>query len=325
MSKRQINLQQSKRIHQKQARIQERAASHIPSPLSEGLVIKRYSRIALIEDLTGRRQRCAIRPDIQSLVAGDRVIWQPEGVDQGVVLSVSPRSSVLNRPDFRGVLKPVAANITQVLIVVAPVPEISWSLLDSYLVMTETLGINTCIVLNKADLDNEHSVKHQLTAIYQPLGYPILEVSRENLALQNDLLNILNNQTSVFVGQSGVGKSSIISRILPEENNIDTGAISEHSNLGRHTTSNSCLYHLTGGGHLIDSPGIREFSLADMPIRNIAEGFREFRHLIHQCQFRNCNHQNAKGCAILKARDENLIHPMRYDSFIKLVLKQSKL
>jgi ribosome biogenesis GTPase len=324
MSKRQINLQQSKRIHQKQTRIQQRAASDSSSTLSEGLVIKRYSRIALIEDRTGRRQRCAIRPDIQSLVAGDNVIWQPEGVDQGVVLSVSPRSSVLNRPDFRGVLKPVAANITQVLIVVAPVPEISWTLLDSYLVMTEGLGINTCIVLNKTDLDHDHIIRHQLTAIYHPLGYPVIEVSRDNLAQQDVLLKTLNNQTNVFVGQSGVGKSSIISRILPEENDINTGEISEHSNLGRHTTSNSCLYHLSGGGYLIDSPGIREFSLADMPIRNIAEGFREFQNLIHQCQFRNCNHQNAKGCAILKARDENIIHPMRYDSFIKLVLKHSK-
>lgn len=320
MSKRRISHQQSHRIHQKQARYQERATSTSPAQLTEGLVIKRYSRLALIEENSGARRRCAIRPDIESLVAGDRVIWQPEGEDSGVVLSVSPRQSVLSRPDFRGVLKPVAANITQVMIVVAPVPEISWSLLDSYLIMTESLQLHTCVVLNKTDLPCE-LIKEQLQRIYQPLGYPILYVSRENNAQQTELINTLNGHTSVFVGQSGVGKSSMIARILPKQNDILTGDVSEHSNLGRHTTSNSCLYHLSGGGHLIDSPGVREFGLSDMPIRNIAEGFREFRTYITECQFRNCNHQNAPGCAVIKALHQGKISRERYDSYVKLSLK----
>lgn len=320
MSKRRISHQQSHRIHKKQTRYQERAASASPETLTEGLVIKRFSRLALIEDSTGHRLRCTIRPDIQSLVSGDRVIWQPEGQDQGVVLSVIPRSSVLSRPDFRGVLKPVAANITQVMIVVAPVPEITWVLLDSYLVMTESLHLNACIVLNKTDLPCE-AVKTRLEALYPPLGYPVLYLSRQNSAQQAELMATLNGQTSVFVGQSGVGKSSIISRILPQQDDIQTGEISEHSNLGRHTTSNSCLYHLTGGGHLIDSPGVREFGLSDMPIRNIADGFREFHDFITACQFRNCNHQNAQGCAVMQAVSQGTISQERYDSFVNLALK----
>lgn len=320
MSKKRISLQQSHRIHQKQSRYQERAASTSPNTLSEGLVIKRYSKLALIEDSSGHQLRCAIRPDIQSLVAGDRVIWQSENQGNGVVVSVSPRQSVLNRPDFRGVLKPVAANMTQVMVVIAPIPETSWTLLDSYLVMTESLHLKTCIVLNKTDLPCD-AVKKRLQTHYEPLGYSIVYLSRDNSAQQNELIATLNHQTSVFVGQSGVGKSSIISRILPQQEDILTGDVSYQSHLGRHTTSNSCLYHLPGGGHLIDSPGVREFGLSDMPIRNIAEGFREFRRYITACQFRNCNHQNAPGCAVLKALEQGEIRQERYESYVKLSMK----
>lgn len=329
MSKRQISHQQSNRIRQKQERYQKRAASTTPESLTEGLVIQRFSRLALIEESNGNRRRCAIRPDIDTLVAGDRVIWQPEGESHGVVLSVLPRQSVLNRPDFRGVLKPVAANITQVMIVVAPLPEISWTLLDSYLVMAETLQLKACIVLNKTDIDiaqspHNSTCRETLTAIYQPLGYPIIPLSKENRTQDSDLMSHLSHETSVFVGQSGVGKSSIISRILPEEQNIQTNAISEISQLGRHTTSNSCLYHLVDGGNLIDSPGVREFGLWDMPVRHIAEAFREFRTHIPDCQFRNCNHQNTPGCAVLNALHEGHISETRYESYIKLALETLK-
>ncbi len=325
MSKRRISHQQSTRIKQKQTRYQEKAGLSSSESLTEGLVIKRYSRLALIEDPSGQRRRCSIRPEIDSLVAGDVVIWQVEGADQGVVLSVLPRKSVLNRPDFRGLLKPVAANITQVMIVVAPLPEISWNLLDSYLIMTELLNLQTKIVLNKTDLDlqNDKGVTAQslLRKIYQPLGYEILAISRDDQSSHPSILAALNDQTSVFVGQSGVGKSSIISRIFSDTIDIQTNEISESSNLGRHTTSNSCLYHLPNGGHIIDSPGIREFGLWDLPSRNIAAGFREFQNLIHQCQFRNCNHQNAPGCAIIKALENGEVCQQRYDSYVKLALK----
>lgn len=320
MSKRRISLQQSNRIQQKQTRYRHRVGLDTNTTLIEGLVIKRYSHLALIEDNQGNRLRCSIRPDIHSLVAGDRVVWQSEGHNHGVVLSVSPRTSVLNRPDIRGVLKPVAANITQVMIVVAPIPEISWTLLDSYLIMAETLQLNACIVLNKTDIPCD-TVKHQILSIYEPLGYSIVFISKKCADHDSLLTKSLNGQTSVFVGQSGVGKSSIISRILPSELDIQTGEISEHSNLGCHTTSNSCLYHLTGGGHLIDSPGVRELNLHDLPVRNITEGFREFRALISQCQFRNCNHLNAPGCAVQKALNEGLVSQARYDSYVKLAAK----
>jgi ribosome biogenesis GTPase len=326
MSKRQVTHQQTNRIRKKQTRFQEQASSTTSDKLSTGLVIQRYSRHALLEETNGRQRRCTIRPDIETLVAGDEVVWLPEGEEQGVVVAVSPRKSVLNRPDFRGTLKPVAANITQVMIVVAPMPEISWALLDSYLVMTETLRLMACIVLNKTDLDKgieSKSLVEQLRTIYAPLNYPILAISREHQTGHAALMAALNHQTSVFVGQSGVGKSSIISRILPDEMHIRTSEVSEHSNLGCHTTRNSCLYHLANGGHLIDSPGVREFSLWDLPNRHLAEGFREFKPLITQCQFRNCNHQNTPGCAVIQALNEGQISPLRYENYVKLATKKS--
>jgi ribosome biogenesis GTPase len=319
MSKRRISHQQAKRIQRKQTRYQQQVKSLQPESLLQGFVIKRFSRLALIENVSGQRFRCAIRPEIESLVAGDEVIWQPESELQGVVISRQPRKSVLSRPDCRGVLKAVAANITQVIIVVAPKPEISWSLLDSYLVITETLNLRTQIVLNKTDIDEGRTCKNQLEQIYTPIGYPILQLSREEQSSQSLLQQALQGQTSVFVGQSGVGKSSIIAHLLPEITGIQTNELSATSNLGRHTTSNSCLYHLPSGGHLIDSPGVREFGLWDMPPRDIAKGFREFHPYLAECQFRNCNHQNAPGCAIQNALQAGVVHSSRFLSFSQLV------
>lgn len=319
MSKRRISHQQASRIQQKQTRYQEHAGSNAHAALADGLVIARFSRHALIEQTNGESLRCTIRPDIQSLVAGDRIIWQPAGPHQGVVVSVYPRTSVLNRPDNRGVQKPVAANITQVMVTLAPLPAISWTLLDSYLVMAETLGIQACIVLNKTDLPCDTD-KKQLAHQYAPLGYPIVTTQMNVVEGDKALMQALSDHTSVFVGQSGVGKSSIITRMIPEAA-ILTGEVSTYSNLGCHTTSNSRLYHLPNGGHLIDSPGVREFGLWNMPARTIAEGFRELRPHIAHCQFRNCQHSNTPGCAVMTALEEGIVSRSRYDSYLKLIEK----
>lgn len=320
MSKRRINEQQSKRIHQKQKRYQHHASANAnaDSSLRNGLVITRFSRIALIEDEHQQHHRCAIRADVNDLVAGDRVVWQIEESRQGVIVSVYPRETVLSRADFRGTAKTVAANISQIMIVVAPVPEISWTLLDSYLVMAQNLSLQAAVVLNKIDLPCAE-LKSQLTNCYEPLGYSLYFLHQGNETLFDSLEQGLRGQTSVFVGQSGVGKSSIIGKILPHVDFIQTQAISDHSNLGRHTTSNAYLYHLPGGGSLIDSPGVREFRLGEIPSRQLAQGFREFRPYITQCQFRNCIHIDAQGCALINAVNQGLVAMSRYQSYVKLM------
>ncbi|MDI9819557.1 MULTISPECIES: small ribosomal subunit biogenesis GTPase RsgA [unclassified Legionella] len=323
MSKRRINQQQSARIQKKQADYRHQSKTGDQSSIS-GLVLTRFSRHAEIEDDSGNRIHCSIRPNIDSLVAGDRVIWQTTGLGQGVVVSRFPRESMLGRPDKRGEIKPVAANITQIITVAAARPELSWPLLDSYLVMAEHLGIKVCIVLNKIDLPSTNPLKQELIEGYQSLGYPILFTSKEDKQSYTQLKKALNHHISVFVGQSGVGKSSLISEILPHEQGIQTAEVSAGSDLGCHTTSNSRLYHLPDGGALIDSPGVRELGLWHMPLAEIALGYREFRPLLSGCKFRNCNHKDTPGCAIIAALQAGRLAPKRYDNFVKISAQFTK-
>ena len=317
MSKRRITDQQSARIAKKQKAYRQQTENPQNDSTTDGLVITRFSRHALVEVADGSRVHCSIRPSIGSLVSGDRVIWQAEGARQGVIVSRYPRDSVLGRPDKRGQMRAVAANITQMMIVVAPKPEISWPLLDSYLVVAEYLKLRACIVLNKIDIACD-TLQQQLLDQYQQLGYDVLFTSLEDETSYRALQSKLDNQISVFVGQSGVGKSSIITKILPLELNIQTAAISARTDLGCHTTSNSCLYHLPRGGALIDSPGVREFSLWHMPAAEIAKGYREFKPFISECRFRNCDHRDTPGCALIAALKENVISRHRYDNYVKI-------
>jgi ribosome biogenesis GTPase / thiamine phosphate phosphatase len=315
MSKRRINKQQSSRIEKIQQTYQDSKENH--DDLADGLVITRFSRHVEIEDDQGKRLRCSIRPNLETLVAGDRIVWQTEGSGQGVVVSLYPRGSILARPTSTGLKKPVASNITQLIIVIAPKPEISWPLLDSYLIMAETLRLHAVIILNKTDLPcNE--LKEQLLADYLTLNYPVIMTSKKDTDGLVKLKEALNHQISVFVGQSGVGKSSLISAVLPHEENIATNTLSEGSELGRHTTSNSRYYHLPSGGALIDSPGVREFNLWDMDSSMLAQGYAEFKPYIPLCKFRNCTHIDTPHCAIIEALNQGKIPLSRYENFIKL-------
>jgi ribosome biogenesis GTPase / thiamine phosphate phosphatase len=321
MSKRRISKQQSSRIERQQRSLQQDI--HDTSKYCEGLVITRYGSHVLIEDDANKRHHCSIKPSIDSLVAGDKVVWLPESEEQGVVVSRYPRDTTLGRPDKRGNIKPVAANITQMIVVIAPNPEVSWHLLDSYLVIAEQINTKACIVLNKTDLPCQQ-VENKLKTLYQPLGYNIVYAT-SNEKRKVDLEQHLTNENSVFVGQSGVGKSTLISSVLPHEVTIETGAISDVTHLGRHTTSNSTYYHLPiVGGAIIDSPGVREFGLWHMPAPEIAKGFKEFLPFLSQCKFRDCDHEHSPGCALIQAVKEDKISSDRLKNYVKISAKFSK-
>jgi ribosome biogenesis GTPase / thiamine phosphate phosphatase len=322
MSKRRINKQQSSRIEKIQQNYHQ-AKDYDQDSLADGLVISRFGKHAEIEDNQGKRIHCSIRPNLDTIVSGDRVIWQLEHGDHGVVVSLYPRASILARPTGSGISKPVAANITQLIIVIAPKPEIAWPLLDSYLIMADTLKIHASIVLNKTDIPCS-DIQNELENTYKPLGYPILYVSTFKASGLDQLKSALNHQVSVFVGQSGVGKSSLIASILPHEDNIATQDISAGSELGQHTTSNSRYYHLPSGGALIDSPGVREFSLWQMDPTTLAQGYLEFKPLIPQCKFRNCLHKDTPHCAIISALEQGNISQKRYDNYLKLCAQLTK-
>lgn len=315
MSKRRINRQQLTRIAKKQQSFQE---EKYQEGLARGLVLIRFNRSVEIEDPDGRIFRCSIRPNLDTLVAGDNILWQPEGPNQGVIVSLYPRSTLLARPTSAGLKKPVAANITQMIVVIAPKPVISWPLLDSYLIMAETLNLQALIVLNKTDLPSEE-LQTRLLQDYQSLPYPLILLNQEEDAGFETLQKALQQQVSVFIGQSGVGKSSIISKILPHETSITTQQLSMHTELGQHTTSNSRYYHLPTGGALIDSPGVREFSLWNMNAQTLAQGYVEWKPYISLCKFRNCTHQDTPHCAVIAALNKGDISNHRYQNYLKLI------
>ena len=270
--------------------------------------------------------RCHLRANLEGLVTGDRVTWRAaqdaEGnVVEGVVVARSERQNVLERPDARGQLKPVAANIDQILIVFAVEPAPHPNLIDRYLVAAEATGIAPVLVLNKIDLLPENGGElRALLARYEALGYPVVTTTTARETGLDELLERLAGRTSVFVGQSGVGKSSLIDRLLPDES-LRIGELSKDSRKGTHTTTTARLYRLptADDAELIDSPGIREFGLIHLDERQVAEGFIEFRDFLGRCRFRDCRHRQEPGCALLEAVERGDIHPERFASYRHIV------
>lgn len=311
MSKRKINKQQRARIKMIQTSFQT-VVQYPELPQHQGLVLSRFGHHAEIEISENKILHCAIRPNLDNIVAGDHVICLEETTNQGVVVSLLPRQSLLTRNMSNQTQKIIAANITQLIIVIAPVPEPNWLLIDSYLVKADNNSIQAIIVLNKSDLNPPLQSMNRFTN----LGYEIIETSCVTHTGHERLFEKLQNQTSVFIGQSGVGKSSLIGACLPD---IAIAIAKEQHQHGRHTTSNARLYHLPKGGDLIDSPGIRNFDLGHLNKDQIIYGFREFRRLAAQCRFRNCNHSDAPDCAIIRAVNQGVCDKTRYENFLGLL------
>lgn len=314
MAKKQITNKQKSRILKKQTSFTQKNNSQ---DYKNGIVITRYGKQALIKTPDEQEILCAIRPDVESITAGDRVVWQQINDTQGVVLTIEPRDSVLYRYSSLGQKKAVAANVTQLLIVIAKVPEVSWVLLDSYIVAGTLLNLKTKIILNKTDLGCD-DLRSVLDTVYVPLGYDYMEVNYLNEKSYLNLHKFLDNEVSVFVGQSGVGKSSIIKGLIKQEN-IRIQDVSAVSNLGQHTTSYSTLYALTQNAAIIDSPGVRQFSLGHLTQRDMVAGFKEFAKYITQCKFRDCDHIDSPDCGIRNALLQGKISQFRYENFKKLV------
>lgn len=297
------------------------ALLHPPEP---GLVLSRFGQHADVEDTSGAVVRCNMRRTISSVVTGDEVSWrrskQPTGSIDGVIEAVAERHSVLLRPDFYDGLKPVAANIDLMIIVSAILPALSLNIIDRYLVASEITGIKPLLVINKVDLlpETEQQALDQQLQLYRQMGYACLLVSAKTGQGMAELLQYLHSGTSIFVGQSGVGKSSLMNTLMPGLA-AATQEVSEVSGLGQHTTTVSRLYNLPEGGKLIDSPGIREFALWHLSPEEVTNGFIEFRPWLGRCKFRDCKHLTDPGCAIQHAVAEGEISPLRYESYQKIL------
>ncbi|MDO6443822.1 MULTISPECIES: small ribosomal subunit biogenesis GTPase RsgA [unclassified Marinobacter] len=337
MAKRQLNKQQQFRIKKVQEERAARAARKEKSvqaqadagelgPEQEGLIIAHYGQQLDVEALEGEHKgdvvRCFVRANIDSLVTGDRVIWRPGKSETGVIVARCERDNLLQRPDNFGAVKPVAANIDHIILVIAPEPEPHDNLIDRYLVASETTDIPAVILLNKTDLITDRN-RAQIDALlerYAALGYEIVRTSAVQFdgAPSPEVEALVKGKTSAFVGQSGVGKSSIIQTLMPDEA-IRVGAVSESTGKGVHTTTTAKLFHLPMGGDLIDSPGIREFGLWHMSPSEIEYGFREIRDVIGYCKFRNCRHMGDPGCAIDAAAESGKLSPERRRSFHRIL------
>lgn len=337
MAKRRLNKQQQFRIKKiqeeratraarKEKAVQEQAEAGELGQEQEGLVIAHYGQQLDVEALEGERVgevvRCFVRANIDSLVTGDKVVWRPGKNETGVIVARCDRQNLLQRPDNFGALKPVAANIDHIILVIASEPEPHDNLIDRYLVASEITDIPAIILLNKTDLITDQN-RDQLDALldrYEALGYQVVRTSAAESGDRPspEVESLVKNQTSAFVGQSGVGKSSIIQTLMPDEA-IRVGAVSESTGKGVHTTTTAKLFHLPIGGDLIDSPGIREFGLWHMTPQEIEYGFREIRNEIGHCKFRNCRHMGDPGCAIDAAAAEGRISPERLKSFHRIL------
>ena len=321
----QIQNERLKRAHSKTQHAEELIRSHKTGPEQMGRIVAHYGANLDVEDDQHQLHHCLVRANLPPLVCGDQVIWQSTGKEQGIITSLAPRSSLLARPDYHGNLKPVAANIDQILIVTAPQPGIDEDAINRYLVAAELTDIKPLIVINKIDLldETQHKALSEQMAPYQQIGYELIYTSTRQRNGLNQLIDELQNKTSIFVGQSGVGKSSLIKIFIPDAD-IRVGELSKATGLGKHTTSVTVLYHLDQGGEIIDSPGVREFGLGNVSEEQLAEGFAEFSAYLGSCKFKDCKHLQEPDCAIKNAVNKGEIKQQRYDSFQRLVKNLSK-
>jgi len=334
MSKRSINRRQQRTVKKIQARHIEDALqenNHLASDdlshqqlgrAQQGLVVAHYGKHVTIQSNDNHLFQCAIRQNLGDVAAGDQVIWQPENADTGIIVAVLERTSAFGRPGKDGCIKAIAANIDQLLIVVAPQPALILTLLDSYLVTAETLNMTALIILNKVDLISEQTDSTLLTTLktYQDIGYQVVHTSCLQQDIRDTLQSYLGNKSSVFVGQSGVGKSSLIAKLIPDRA-IRIGTLSGGDKVGKHTTSHSYLYQLAQGGQIIDSPGIRALRLWHMDPQMIAAGFVEFQPYLNNCKFRNCQHLHEPDCALKQAVAQGKVAAIRLENFHKLILE----
>ncbi len=292
----------------------------VSSEDSEARVVTTFRRRFELATSPGERLPARIKGRRLRPVCGDRVLARSPAADTGtewLITSIQPRSNELTRPDIRGRTEVLAANISLLVIVAAGKPSPDWFIVDRYLSAAELMGADAAVLLNKEDLDETH-VDDEALEDYRALGYPVLVTSAATGAGLKQLRELLAGETAIFVGQSGVGKSSLINSMITDVD-LRTGAVSEKSGEGRHTTVNSVLIDLPEGGAVIDSPGVRDYAPAIAETDRVATGFREIAEYSAGCRYANCRHMREPDCAVKAAVENGSIAQRRYDSYKRLV------
>ena len=287
-----------------------------------GLILVSYGGRGVVELDDGRRLDCTYRRSVGRPYCGDRVTVQHADGESAVVVEIEPRRNAFARADARQRKQVIAANLDRVLIVIAPNPQPSRDLVERYLVAVHSLGIEPVLVVNKADLPNAAATGSDGPLIhlddYRALGYPVLTTSCKGPPGTDELDTALKNRVSILVGQSGVGKSSLVNAVLPDLD-LQTGALSRVTGKGTHTTTTTIMYTLPCGGRLIDSPGVWEYGLWRLAATELADGFIEFRDVAACCRFNVCRHAGEPGCSVAAAVERGDILPWRYAAYRRLL------
>ena len=258
-------------------------------------------------------------------VCGDRVEAQPiDGERDWLITEVLPRDNELRRPNLRGRVEVLAANVDMLIIVAAASPLPDWYIVDRYICAAELMGAEPVVVFNKIDLLDGHDIEIGELAEYRDIGLTVIETSAVEGRGDRLLQDVLAGRVAIVVGQSGVGKSSLINQ-LAEQSQQKTADISGKTGEGRHTTVNSVMIHLKNNSQVIDSPGVRDYAPALEDIEDAAGGFREIVAAAEACRFANCRHLREPGCAVKAAVEAGTISERRYESYKRLINLTEKL
>lgn len=291
----------------------------------EAVVIATFSRRMRLRlgqngDVDARIKGKRLKP-----VCGDRVLAEPIGDESDwLITEILARDNALERPNMRGQTEVLAANVELLVAVAACSPKPDWFIVDRYLCAAEDMRVPAAVVYNKSDLETLGEKSDAALRGYEDLGYPVIRCSAATGDQLATVRTLLAGKTSIIVGQSGVGKSSIINRLMGGEQQR-TAEVSDKTGEGRHTTVNSMMLTLPGGGEIIDSPGVRDYAPALQSAVQVIRGFREVETAGHECRFANCRHLREPGCAVKAAVDNEAISARRYESYRRLLNLTEKL
>lgn len=279
------------------------------SSTAAGLVTGAWRRHFAVRLDDGRSLTCVLRGRSLGVACGDRVRVELSATGDGAIEAIEPRGTALLRSDTHR-QKLLAANVTQVLGIVAPVPPYDEELVQRWIVAAESNGCRFALIANKRDLPEFAALRPRLDACRE-LGYPVLSLSAKGAPMDlSPLRYLVAGQKSLLVGQSGMGKSTLINALLPDSR-ARVGEVSAALRGGRHTTSETTLYALDSDSWIIDSPGMKEFGLAHLSATAIAQGFVDMRPFVGRCRFRDCRHRTEPGCAVQQAVARGEVKPWR--------------
>jgi ribosome biogenesis GTPase len=291
--------------------------------MQHATVIAAFSRRMRLRMDDGSEVEARIKGKRLKPVCGDRVTAEALADESDwLITEIEARRNELTRPNLRGRPEVLAANVDYLLAVAAAEPRPDWFIVDRYLCAAELMGIEAGVIFNKIDLVDEEPEAE--LDVYRDIGYDVVACSAETGAGIDEVGQLLASRCGIIVGQSGVGKSSIINHLVGESLQR-TKEISGKWREGRHTTVSSAMIELPGGGAIIDSPGVRDYAPALESSVIAAQGFREIRDAAAGCRFANCRHLREPGCAVKTGVDAGEISPRRYESYRRIVILTEQL